>query len=437
MSFKGILKYILFLLFFIGDIALIFSDKGIENTEKYNTFPIPISYQINNDLSGNDAFHSADSIFASFLIKYKINGASVAIAKDGKLVMAKGYGYANIENNHPVEPRHVFRIASVSKLITAVAIMKLQEEGKLSVNDKVFGKDGILNDSAYLNIADKRVYDINVHHLLNHSGGWSKKKPDPMFSYFSVARELDKPLPVSVDDIIQYALTKKVDYQPGSKSSYSNLGYAILGKVIEKLSGMDYEKYVKDSILFPLEIYDMHIAKSFSHQRRNNEVTYYESGKMRIVPSFDGSGKYVPKAYGGNNMEILAATGGWVSSPSELMKLLLAIDGFESRPDILSDESINLMVNCDDLGVPYGWKGIHKGFWWRTGTLTGTSALAARQSNEISWIVLFNTSPKRATRFPRYVHQNMNKMLSSIKKWPEYDLFQYDIKRNNSLFAVN
>lgn len=433
---KGILITILFLFFFIGDIAFIFSEKRLSDESKFESFPEPISYKISNEFSSNDYFHKADSVFSKFLIKHQIKGASLAIAKDGKLMMAKGYGYANIENSEVVEPKHLFRIASVSKLLTAVSILKLYEDGKLDIDTNVFGENGILNDSVFLNFDDKRISNITVRHLLNHSGGWSKKRPDPMFSYYTVAKELKKKLPVSIDDIIVYALTKKLDYTPGTRSSYSNLGYAILGKVIEKISGMEYEKYVKKEILFPLGIYDMHIARNYYHQRFTNEVTYYDRDNSRKIYPFDGSRELVTRPYGGNDMKTIAATGGWLASPSELIKLILAIDGFDSQPDILLPETIEMMVSADKLG-PYGWKGTSYGFWWRTGTLSGTSALVARQNNDICWVALFNTSTSRPTKFHRYIHHVMNNIIASVTSWPDHDLFKYDIKQKNSLFAVN
>lgn len=435
---KGIIKVVLFLLFFIGDIAFIFSFRGTNDDEKYNSCPNAVSHVITNEMSVNDEFIEADSIFNSFLQNFKIKGASIAVAKDGRLVMAKGYGYANVENNEKVEPRHIFRIASVSKLLTAIGIMKLQEEGKLSVDDKVFGPNGFINDTIYSTlIKDERIYDITIHNLLNHSGGWSKHRVDPMFNYHNISRSVKKPLPLTMDNIIEYVVSKKLDFTPGTKSSYSNFGYALLGKIIENVSGQTYAEYIKTNILYPLEIYDMHIARPYEYQRSINEVTYYDAVNYGQVMAYDGSGEYVPLYYGGNDMDLIAPTGGWLASPSELLKLVLAVDGFKSRPDILSEESIQAMVNIDNTKVPYGWKGVKKGFWYRTGTLRGTSALVVRQSNELCWVALFNTSPRNARRFPSYVNYNMNKMLTSIHHWPEYDLFDYQYSKNYSFFAEN
>jgi len=198
---------------------------------------------------------------------------------------------------------------------------------------------------------------------------------------------------------------------------------------------MEYEKYVKNNILYPIGIYDMHIARNFYHQRFTNEVTYYDRENARNVYAFDGSFELVPKTYGGNDMHSLAATGGWLASPVELLKLVLAIDGYDTKPDILSAETIKIMVS-EDFG-PYGWKGTNHGFWWRSGTLAGTSALIARQGDGICWVALFNTSTAMPTKFPRYIHKVMNDMISSVNSWPKYDLFKNDVKVKNSLFAIN
>ena len=116
-----------------------------------------------------------------FLRRNNLAGASLSIAKDGKVVFAKGYGFADKERSISVQPYNLFRIASVSKLVTAVAIMKLVEFDSLSLESKVFGINGILNDSSYLSYKDKKVEQITVRQLLNHSAGWTNRWGDPMF----------------------------------------------------------------------------------------------------------------------------------------------------------------------------------------------------------------------------------------------------------------
>lgn len=366
-----------------------------------------------------------EKTISKFLKRYKIKGASVAVTKDGRLVYAKGFGFANEEEGEKVEPNHVFRLASLSKLITSVAIMRLEEEGKLRLDEKVFGPEGILKDSTYLSYKDPRVEDITIHHLLIHKAGWSKHYGDPMFMPHIVARRTGAELPVQTDDVIKYVLTRKLNYKPGTRYSYSNLGYAILGEIIEEVTGMGYEDYVQISLLHPLGIKDMHIGHGYYEERAPREVKYYEVAGKQQVLAFDSKENYVPRVYGGNDISLLGAAGGWVGSPADVLKLGVAIDGFNSSPDILMPESINTMTN--NRGSRYnmiGWKGSDgSGTWWRTGTLTGTSALLVRQNNGINWIIVTNTTTWKRSRIHSETSKTMFRAIYSVKDWPENDLF--------------
>lgn len=120
------------------------------------TPPVPVatSLRVSGFFSDDINFNHFDQRITRFLNQWKIAGASVAVAKDGKMVFTKGYGFADKENEVKAEPYHLFRVASISKLITAVGIMKLVEDGKLTLNQKVFGDNGILNGYPYNNYLD-------------------------------------------------------------------------------------------------------------------------------------------------------------------------------------------------------------------------------------------------------------------------------------------
>lgn len=428
MNYKKILIGGLFIILFFGEIAITFSYKGESNRNTPVSEITPLSYRLTNELSSNPSMASIDSIFADFIKRKRIKGASVALTKDSKLIYAKGFGWADEETKTRVEPKHVFRIASVSKLITAVTIMKIVEEGMIEIDDNVFGPGGILNDSVYLNYKDKRVERITVLNLLNHTSGWNNKNDDPLFQSLSIARKMNVKPPADIETIIQYYLQKSLYYNPGTKYSYSNFGYAVLGKVIEKVTGMSYEDYVQFAILHPIGIYDMHVGKSSLGDRFKNEVCYYVLGRDSKCYSFDGSGQLTPQVYGGNNIELLSAAGGWVASAPELMKLIVAIDGFPDKPDILSDETVNLMTRASKRTKKLiGWRGADGyGTWWRTGTLAGTSALIMRNKNGINWVVLMNTSTKGKSKIHNEISKIMFKAVRSVEDWPDYDLFNYN-----------
>jgi len=428
MNIKKVLRIAsLFILIFFAETAISFSDKSLTEKVVPSEERMPISLRLTNNLSAYESMQGFDEQVEVFMKKWNVVGASVAVVKDERLIYSKGFGYADKENNIEIQPKHLFRIASVSKLITAVSVMKLIEESKLSLNDTVFGKNGLLNRPEFLEITDENVSKITVENLLNHTSGWTNKKGDPMFQSHSIAKDMDASLPLSIEKIVEYVLkNRKLDYVPGKKSVYSNLGYAVLGLIIEEVTHTPYENYVISQVLNPLGIYDMHLGKSLPDQRFENEVKYYGlKGERKVLSSF-GTGEKVPKYYGGNSIETLGAAGGWVATPTELMKLVVAIDGFDMREDLLSSKSIKKMTQSDKGIRPFGWTGTdNNGFWWRTGTLSGTSVLLKREQNGLSWMLVINTTPKYGARFPVQINKTMIRGLATINNWPTYDLFDY------------
>jgi CubicO group peptidase (beta-lactamase class C family) len=389
---------------------------------------VPNNVRITNTIPGAQEFPAAEKLVNSFLHKWSIVGASVAVSKDGKLIFAKGFGFADTVGKIQAQPYNQFRIASISKLVTAIAVMKLKEEGKLSLEDKVFGPDGILNDPYFAEPKDKRVYNITVEQLLSHEAGWTQRYGDQMFMPIVVAEKLNVKPPVDTKMIIRFALNKRLHYTPGMGRAYSNLGYSVLGLVIEKITGMPYEKYCKQAILEPLGIYDMTIAGNLQSEKAPFEVTYYETSDVVLKPSIYGTGELVTPRYGGNDIRSLGGAGAWIATAPDLMRLLLAIDGFQTRPDILENQSIQFMTDNSNGFAPVGWKTtVLDGNWWRTGSFPGSAGMIKRQPDGIAWVVLLNSSAWNGPEIYSYISNMMNKVISRINPLPDYDLF------NNSL----
>lgn len=384
----------------------------------------PASVRLTNSYSSSSEFDDCLPVVNSFMKKWNVQGAAVAIARQGKLVYARGFGYADTAAGIETQPYSKFRVASISKLVTAVAVMKLMEEGKLSLDDKVFGPDGILNDSCYCYPRDKRVFNISVAHLLSHEGGWSQRYGDQMFMPHVIAREMKCSLPVDTRTIVRFVLSKRLHFTPGTGRSYSNLGYSILGLVIEKISGMPYEEYCTTAIFEPLGIYDIVPGKNLPEEKAPFEVTYYEPAGMPLRPSVYGTGELVPVRYGGNDVEALGAAGYWLATAPDLMKLVLAVDGFDYNDDILSESSIELMTDVNNNISPLGWKTtLENGTWIRTGSFAGTAAMIKRQPDGLTWIVLLNSSAWNGPGIHTYINRMMASMVSQISDWPEYNLF--------------
>ena len=385
--------------------------------------PTPLNHLMDNSMCEYDETRRFDASINRFMRYWGIRGGSFALMRNDSLLYAKGYGFANTQDSIPCEVKNIFRVASVSKLLTAVAVMHLEETGKLSTQDFVFGENGILNDSLFLNYRDKKITKITVEHLLRHTSGFSNPHGDAAFNMELVAQFLGKPLPLSMDDMVLYATKNRLRAVPGGRFNYSNLGYIVLSKIIEKASGLPYETYIKDSILAPIGCYDIHLANNYSEGFRENEVAYYEVKEAELVPAYDGSDTLVMKSLGGNDVRGLYGAGGWVASPVELLKLVSAINKCPVRKDFLSPESIDFMTPYGKNAKPAGWASSSSNFWLRTGSMSGTSALIKAQKDGYSWVFISNSSSWNGPGLARQMNREITQALRKVKKWPEADYF--------------
>ena len=228
--------------------------------------------------------------------------------------------------------------------------------------------------------------------------------------------------------LFSFALDKRLHFTPGTGRSYSNLGYSILGLVVEKVSGMSYEEYCRKAIFEPLGIYDMAIAGNLPSERAPFEVTYYEPTDAVKKPSLYNQAEMCLSCYGGNDIRTLGGAGGWLATAPDLMRLLLAVDGFSTKPDILSPESIELMTDNDNGVAPLGWKStVDNGTWWRTGYFPGTAGMMKRQADGFSWVVLCNSSAWNGPEIYSYINNMMRRFFRKLDSWPEYDLFNLSL----------
>ena len=338
--------------------------------------------------------------------KYKLPGGAIAVVRDGKLIYARGFGYADVENKTQVQPDALFRIASISKSITSASIMKLVEEGKLKLSDPVAPIIADLKPAPGATV-DPRWEQITIRQLLNHTGGWDRDKPnggfDPMDRPFIAAAAVGAPAPASAETIIRYMKGMPLDFNPGEKFAYSNFGFTILGRVIERLSGMPYEQYARSRVLLPVGASRTREGKSRLSDALPEEVRYYFQGaglNWPMVPSvFAGEGM-VPLNYGGYYLEAKDAEGAWVSSTVDLLRFVNGVDGRDSPPDILSPQLVAEMTSngaplCADGSCYYagGWfvRPIQSGAtWWHGGDLPGTKSIIVRSYYNVSWVALFN-----------------------------------------------
>lgn len=377
-------------------------DRPAKEEEKI----IRLNDTLTNAMSDIPELYGLDKKINSYMRKWQMKGASLAITRGDSLVYAKGYGWADEEKGIEMGPGNIMRMASVSKLITATGIMVLQDRGQLDIKDTVFGPSGILNDTTITKlIKDKNIYKITVEHLLRHQGGFRR---DPLFSSRDVMHQLKLDRAPEAEDFYMVVLNRRLKFAPGSWQSYSNFGYLLLSKIIEKVSGMPYEEFMTKEVLEPAGCYDMHIGGIYYDDKRDNEVRYYtHEGDGKYIEEYTDSGVMVERCYGGNNIPMLSGAGAWCGSPAEIARFVASIDGRSEVKDILSKESVELMTAYYDKDTfSLGWNDTHpdKG-WSRSGTLSGTTALVKLFPDGECWIFISNTSTWKGPRQAKYTDQ--------------------------------
>ena len=372
-----------------------------------------------------------DRVLTDLMRKWAIPGGALAVVKDGRLVLARGYGYADVDAKEPVAPDALFRIASVSKPITAVAALRLAEQGRLDLDAKAFALLPQLQAPAGATNLDARLGDITVRQLLSHLGGWDRDRSfDPMFRATEIATTLGSQPPASAEDVIRYMLARPLDFTPGTRYAYSNFGYDVLGRVIEQASGQRYDAYVTDQVLRPMGITRMRLGRSLLRDRAPGEVRYYDASAS-ATSVFPGGGQ-VPWPYGGFHLEAMDAHGGWIASVVDLARFITAVDGLATRPDLLRAASIDVMTErpptvWDGSAFHYGAGWLvrpQQGNWWHNGSLPGTSALIVRAGNGLAWAVLFNARFMiPGSTFEQEVDPAVWQAVSQVTAWPAHDLF--------------
>ncbi len=296
-------------------------------------------------------------IAEGFLREQGIQGMSMAYGRTGKIDFEAGYGFADADGTEAVRPQHRFRIASVSKPITATAVMMCIERGLLKPDSVVFGPQGILGGDYSGDVAA-----VTVDHFLTHSsGGWANDKDDPMFK---------KPR-MDHAELIAWALAnQKQTHKPGEHFAYSNFGYCVLGRVLEKVMKLPYDKVITQEVLSKCGITSMQIGGNTLAERRPQEVMYLTAK---------------PGAAYGMNVARMDSHGGWIATAGDLVRFASQL------PALLNQDSIHAMTT-HGVSESYarGWNVNRVPNWWHGGSLPGTSTIMVHTAKGMCWAGLLN-----------------------------------------------
>jgi CubicO group peptidase (beta-lactamase class C family) len=291
-----------------------------------------------------------DRFTREFVQRWKIPGGQCAVAKDGAIVYSRGFGFVDaVRDGKPrpaaVEPSHVFRIASSSKPITAVAVMKLVQRGDLKLDQRAFD---ILSDLTPHSGAapDPRLATIALRNLLDHSSGFVNDPFDPQFDGLRVAADLfSHPRPASSVDLIRYMMGRPLGFAPGTSYAYSNAGYNVLGRIIERVTKRSYGAAVQELVLSPLGITGLKLmTRTTPSARLPNEVSYFDGPNFLDSYSvYDDDPNVRQYADGGFDGSAIDAHGGWIASAADLVRFLNGVGG-KTGPQILEPATVETML---------------------------------------------------------------------------------------------
>jgi N-acyl-D-amino-acid deacylase len=337
-----------------------------------------------------------DEFMTELMRKWDIAGGSLAVARKDKLLLVRGYGYADRDRNVPVEPTSLFRLASLSKTVTAVAVLRLVQDGRVGLDDRVVPLLGELGPRPD-RISDARVNDITVRHLLQHAGGFNRAiSGDVVFlpGAADAAKRQGGPLPPDCPTVLRDTLERRLDFTPGAQYAYSNVGYCILGRVIERVVGTRYEEFVRAQLLAPAGATGMKVGHTLA--AAPGEVTYYDFQGAKVARAMPGLGlASARRPYGAFAIETMDSYGGWIGSPVDYLRFILALDGRRGKPllEAASIREMNARPNLrsapgDDedklpeavyYGLGINAREVKNGLnLWHGGSLPGTSTFAVR-----------------------------------------------------------
>ena len=363
-----------------------------------------------------------DRIINDALNARHIPGAALAIAHRGKLVVAKGYGLANVKTHEPVSLDTLFCTTSVTKTITATAVLRLVDQGKLSLDDPVYallGKPRPLDRAAL----DPQVEKITVRHLLLHAGGWSSKyRSDVLRQTQKISRLAAEKCPLSAETVTRYGLSRPLDFAPGSESHYSNFSYFLAKRVVERTARQPYETYVRQEILRPLGISDMRIEQL---------APAYAAGEAHRYRS---EGRELP----GGREPIAAPAGSWLASVVDLARFLTAISNDRGKP-LLSPAARSQMFALPPPPLRARKNGSHIGLGWdevrgesaareyhKTGGMAGVCVYVEHATKDIDWVLLLNSDgmPDDESTAASRLEEDIRKAIDATQQWPDRDLFE-------------
>lgn len=354
-----------------------------------------------------------DAAVLDVLQRWKIPGAALAVVHRGRLVAARGYGYADREARRPAEPGTPFALASLSKSITAVAALRLAGEGRLDLDGSALAQLGPAPGETPAKLGDPRIRSITVRQLLDHTSGFPRDA--------AAGGCAEEERGAAAGKVVACMLGRRLLFTPGARSRYSNFGYVFAGEVVRvRARAAAYGEAARRLVLLPMGLGDVRLEASRPDYLPGQAIGYAL-----------GSGQRLP----GGGPPARAASGGWVGSVLDMTRFLGRLDGSDGT-GLLPPEMLQAMLAPPSPALVRG-NGSHFGLGWdavrsgpdgvgyaKHGGLAGTATVLAHTAPDTDWAVFLGTGAggDRADGGPRKaVSEGVRKALGAVAAWPEVD----------------
>jgi CubicO group peptidase (beta-lactamase class C family) len=356
-----------------------------------------------------------ESAMTNFLAAHNFEAGTLALMKDSKLVFRQGYGWRDTNFTAVIHPDNLFRLASVSKTITASAIYKLIGAGKFTTNTPIYAYLGIAPWNGTL--GDSRITNITVQQLLDHAGGWNQYTSpvrDPVFRTIQISTNMGLNYPAAPTNVISWMFSKPLDFAPGTTNVYSNFGYSLLGRVIEKASGKPYLDYIQQDLLGNAGLTNIlgftNVVPSRSRPRdlARWEIWYADVPQFLTASAVDFPTNLTARFIdGADYYESYDSFGGLSASANGLCHYLLNyLEGNIARP----------------TGITFSWNYIF------FGSLPGASSMLIQSINQTStttngleFAALFNARDNASEVDNNDAYTAITNAVASITSWPVSD----------------
>ena len=336
-----------------------------------------------------------DATIQGFLSSRGLAGASVTVAKDGRVVYARAFGTMDKASGEPVRVDTRFRFASISKVITAAAVLELVQAGALGLDDSVVAR--LAGRIAVTDNPDPRIGQVTIRELLRHTSGFTKN-PDPFFAEQpGVVAAFGPGGPKSCEEAARWFLnTKALVSNPGSEFQYVNMNYCLLSLLVEQATHEQYDKIVQSLVLERRNVRDARIGNSFN--RRADEVAY--------------------PAANGTFLESLSGAGGWLGTSVDLVRFVDGLDPAKPGNHLLNQAMYDQMIQSGPGSWGLGVEVFDPGTWGHTGSLTDARSMTVHQADGTTWAMVVNGTFDNHTGALRDL---MRRALAVAPAWPAYD----------------